>query len=338
MKFTIYYEAKQEALWFRSLSKALSNASMEVIKSYGKNLSVVDDLIAYDSPDIILLQDGVPRLVLEKTEEVPTGHNVGQRFARLVRAAELKVASVYFLPFARMKHGLHANPCWINIRLLEAMLKMWEIHGVPALAIEWPHDENYELVLGGTENEVVGRLIDTLISANFNFAKVTIIDELKAKMKQEINNATLRHRGYGEPPNSVKIILTESLVNSLHEQFRNVNLPEYLTEREKSLVYYIRMSEKACRREDPYTGMQLVYDYHLCRKGPTKNDRHTNLVLHFPNIRKNTWLKKNPFDLMKKRRLWYIVPDLLVFKDGVLNPEIIITKQSLSSWIGGSFA
>lgn len=338
MKFTIYYEAKQEGLWFRDLSERLSDADMRAIKKYGKRPPVLDDLTAYDLPDIILMQDGTPRLVLEKTEEVPTGHNVGQRFARLVRAAELGVMAVYFLPFAAMKHGAHANPCWINTRLLEAMLKMWQIHGIPAVAVEWPHDKDYELIRDGTENRIIGALVDALVSTNFNLAQVKIIDELKAKMEQAIKDATSRHRGYGEPPGSVEIFPTSSFLESLRERFGRVNLPECFAARDRSLVYTIRMHEKTCRREDPYTGMQLVYDYHLCRKGPTKMDRHTNLVLNFPEIRRSVWLKKNPFDPSKKRRLWYIIPDLLVFKDGVLNPETIVAKQSLVYWSGGSIA
>ncbi|MFL6318179.1 MAG: hypothetical protein ACJ73C_15780, partial [Nitrososphaeraceae archaeon] len=55
--------------------------------------------------DIILVEDEVPKLILEKTREVPTGHNVGQRFGRLVNAAEEGVMVIFFLPFIARKHG-----------------------------------------------------------------------------------------------------------------------------------------------------------------------------------------------------------------------------------------
>ena len=38
-------------------------------------------------------------LVVKKTREVPTGHNVGQRMARLIRAVELGIPTIYFCPF-----------------------------------------------------------------------------------------------------------------------------------------------------------------------------------------------------------------------------------------------
>ena len=52
--------------------------------------NIIQKLLKYDRPDIILVKEGVPKLVIEKTREVPTGHNVGQRFARLVNAVESK--------------------------------------------------------------------------------------------------------------------------------------------------------------------------------------------------------------------------------------------------------
>ncbi|MEM2128461.1 MAG: hypothetical protein QXN86_02235 [Candidatus Methanomethylicaceae archaeon] len=327
MSFTIYYEAKQEGLWFQSLSDKLGSAKMKVMEEYGGNPSEVDDLVAYDLPDIILVQDNEPKLVLEKTEEVPTGHNVGQRFARLVRAAERGVISVYFLPFAAMKHGRYANPCWVNARLFEAMFRVWEIHGVPALAVEWSHDGNYELVRDGTENQLLRMLIDELLLANFAFTKVKLVDQLRERMKQATEKALERYKGYGEPPKSIKILPTKDFVDSLQKQFRSLDLPEHLIARGQSLIYTIRMSEGKCRREDPYTGMQLVYDYYLCRNGPTKHDRHTNLIVSFPEISKEVWLRENPFDRQRKRRLWYIVPDLLIFKDAILDPERVITGK-----------
>src|SRR5690349_2762063 len=103
--FVIYYDALQEGEWFRRLDSSLANARLSKMLNKGQNPEFVEELLEYDRPDIILSFRTGPILTLERTEEVPTGHNVGQRFARIVRAAELKVPTVYFFPFAAQKHG-----------------------------------------------------------------------------------------------------------------------------------------------------------------------------------------------------------------------------------------
>ena len=49
-----------------------------------------------------------------------------------------------------------------------------------------------------------------------------------------------------------------------------------------SLVYEIRIMEEKCKRTDPYTGTQFVYDYIECRKGPNITDKISNLILYLP--------------------------------------------------------
>jgi hypothetical protein len=117
----IFADNKVEGAWFRGLSTGLKDASYVPIRRRGGNPPAVKALIVYDRPDIILVSQHDAVLVVEKTREVPTGHNVGQRLARLVRAAELKVPTIYFFPFDAKKHGTFANICHMNIRLLEAM-------------------------------------------------------------------------------------------------------------------------------------------------------------------------------------------------------------------------
>jgi len=306
-------------------------ADMRQLRTHGKNPQMIDELITYDLPDIILLANNKPKIVLEKTEEVPTGHNVGQRFARLVRAAELGVIVIYFLPFAAMKHGKYANPCWVNARLFGAMFKVGEIHQTPFLAINWPHDEEYELLRDGTEDKVIKNFVDELLKKKFDTNAVSLVAQIKVEMERAQNEAIERNRGYEEPPGSVRIESTRDYMDSIRDKCRKPDMPSYMDTRSQTLIYTIGMTEENCRREDPYTGMQLIYDYQYCRYGRTKYDRKTNLILDFPEIREKTWLTKNPYDPRKKRRLWYLVPDLLVFKDGVINPEYIIKSHRTRS-------
>ena len=85
---TIYCDAKHEGLWFRDLSPLLRNAKFATIGRRGTNPPIIESLVFYDRPDIILLYNEEPVLVLEKTTEVPSGHNIGQRLGRMVRALE----------------------------------------------------------------------------------------------------------------------------------------------------------------------------------------------------------------------------------------------------------
>lgn len=95
----IYYDAKQEAEWFQSIDDRLSRIKQIPIPKNPEEMGTNKNILAYDRPDIILVMDGEPVLVLERSEEVPSGHNVGQRFARLLAAAEANVPCIYIFPF-----------------------------------------------------------------------------------------------------------------------------------------------------------------------------------------------------------------------------------------------
>src|SRR4051794_3543893 len=104
MEYTVLYDEPQEAAWFKRLHPKLTDVP-EVSISEARGWRSVTKVLAYDRPDIVLLQNDRPILVVEETVEVPSGHNVGQRFARLAAAAEHAVPAVYFGPYAAKKHG-----------------------------------------------------------------------------------------------------------------------------------------------------------------------------------------------------------------------------------------
>ena len=321
MSVKVYFEADQEGEWFQGLTKPSLKSRYIKLNPYGRNPERIDSLLSYDGPDIILTIDDVPKLVIEKTEEVPTGHNVGQRFARLVKAAEEGVMSIFFLPFKAMKHGKYKNVCYINARILKAMLNVSLVHEVPQLAIEWISDDYHELIRTGSENMWLKQLITELFSSDFNYRNDTI-DTSFRNMEKAFTDAVDRHPNYNSPPPSVSIITTNKFINVFYETLKDIKLPNYFHQRTDTLVYQIGMTEKACRREDPFVGTQFIYDYIYCgRYGPTIKDRKRNLTLHFPKIRKSVWLQRNPYNPRLKRRLWYLVPDLLIFQDGTIYPE-----------------
>jgi hypothetical protein len=175
-----------EGKWFSSLSRHLADVPLIRIKQRGQNPIHIEKLLRYDKPDIILVNGEQPVLVVEKTAEVPSGHNIGQRFGRIVNAAEENVMALFFLPFVAKKHGRYSGACYIPGRFFRALEKIEIIHEVPVLAIDWPSDSSFELITDGTENKVIGELVDDLIYHNFDYSKCEKIKSVRNLMLERV--------------------------------------------------------------------------------------------------------------------------------------------------------
>lgn len=313
--YEIWSDNFGEATWFRSLDNRLTGASVETIGSRGTNPKIIENLIAYDRPDIVLLDDGRPLLVLEKTREVPTGHNGGQRFARLARAAEFQIPTLYFLPFDAKKHGRYASICNINTRILAAMLRMGDIHECWVLPVNWPCDGDGELVIDGTENAVLEKLVGEILSMKSG-EDSSCFRTHENWVRTELQRRNSVFPKYKAPPPSVEVKETKHF---LHKQgLSDHEHAAQLLKRERSLVYRMDMSPTACRRQDPYTGTQFIYDYLWARTGPLPSQRSQNLVLHVPNVPLETWKAANPNNPNTKSCNWYLIADAIVLSDGLI--------------------
>ena len=321
--YEIWSDNLLEAHWFMELEPLLNAAEVQNIGKRGSNPLAVEKLVVYDRPDIILLKDEKPILVVEKTREVPTGHNVGQRVARLARAAEFSVPTLFFLPFDAMKHGKHSSICSLNARLIRAMLRMTEIHEVPVLPVNWPMDSDGELVVDGSENSHLSELVSVLVGESES-EKHNVIHQEIVWLKDELLRRETAYPPYSQLPKSVGFMSTKDFFLSLG--FQSLGGVERLETRAESLVYTIDMSPEKCRRQDPYTGMQFIYDYGWLRKGKKPSNRDSNLILHVPRVDAATWLAANPEDYETKSCNWYLVADAIVLKDAV----IPITEWPLS--------
>ena len=308
MPYTIFYDAYQEAVWFKNLSPYLKHASIKPINTATEPKLL--SLLRYDKPDIILFKDDLPVLSLEKTTEVPTGHNIGQRFGRIVCAAEEKVLGIYYGPFLAKKHGKYASKCWINVRQLDAMLKLKKFHKVPSLAVNWECDQSGELIRDGSETKDLAILINDLIKSDWDY-KIPKIKEIEKQMIDEIASGVRRYPRYKGSPNSAPIIKT-NLYRS-DPRLKKYKFPKAFTNRRESLRYVVGM--KAGLRSDPFTGTQLVYDYLYCRIGPKKSDRSRNLVMEIPDLSVAAWKAVTNIN-RKDKRLLTLFPDLLLLKDG----------------------
>ncbi|MCF8522799.1 MAG: hypothetical protein K9G08_03420 [Pontimonas sp.] len=322
-KFEIWSDNIVEADWFQSLDRRLEGAGLKSIGRRGANAVVVDELVVYDRPDIILLEDGMPILVVEKTREVPTGHNVGQRFARLARAAELGVPTIFFLPFDAKKHGIHGSICSLNARLIRAMLKMSVIHDTPVLPVNWPVDGHGELFVDGRENREIARLVSEVLDGQSSLDSDVVSREV-ASLRDELRRRELAYPPYGRLPPSADLRQTDGFFRELG--FQDLAGVGDLKSRAESLVYRLDMSPAKCRRQDPYTGMQFVYDYGWLRTGPNPANRAANLILHVPRVDAQTWITSNPEDYESKSCNWYLIADAIVLQDAVIH----ITEWPLS--------
>lgn len=312
-RFKVYYDSLTEASWFSDLNDAfdIDNNEYNIIERRGKNTSLVERITAYDKPDIILIKDNKPLLVIEITQEVPTGHNVGQRFARLVRSVELGIPTIYYFPFDAKKHGVYSNMCNLNIRLLAAAKRMYQIHRTPLLCVNWPTDQHGEIITDGTENTHIMEILKSYVDSGFDKNCKGFKDHL-LYMENEYVRRLSNRPSYGNLPSSIVEYKTKDFIR----EFGIKNAPNSFVNREKTYVYKMGMTPNNCKRQDPYTGMTFIYDYLVCRNGIHVEDKSNNLVLYFPELSVEIWNENNPNDPATKSCNWYLTANMFVLNNG----------------------
>jgi len=320
----IYYDARQEAEWFKSLDSRLSGIEILPIPSNPENHSLLKQVLAYDRPDIILVINGVIVLVLERSEEVPSGHNVGQRFARLAAAAEAEVPCIYIFPFKAMKHGGDtAGPRYVNLRLFDTLKKVFDAKNTLLGIINWPVDARSELIRT-PEKDVktkafVSAILDHVDSEHAppkpsDFASISTQKELEKEIKNAKDLAPRRNT-YSTPPKSLKIISSKSIAENFEIPIKNFNFDE-------SVVYKIGMKYI---RSDPYTGMAMMYHHLYACDSTGKKQR--DVVLLMPEISIEEWrIKDRDSSRSKDIRLFKETGDIIIFKDGYLSEDGLFVK------------
>ena len=301
MAFEVWGDSKIESEWFIDLEPRLARCRVYTIGDRGTNPSHIESLILYDRPDIILCRDGKPVLVLEKTREVPTGHNIGQRLGRIVRALECQAPAITLVPFRARKHGIHTSICEINVRVLRAAVRMGELHSLPCLFLKWPVDSHGELIGDGSEAPGLKSLVAQSLTEGLTLAATVVKTALK-QMEDHAHTLESARAQYKKPPASIVIQSSSAAVDTGGHT--------------RVCVYTINMKPAACRREDPYTGMQFLYDYLYCRRGTHVADKQTALVLNFPSLTQKQFVQANPNDPRRKSSLWYATANELWFTDG----------------------
>lgn len=311
MKFTILYDEPQEAAWFRSLHPDLQNASEESI-TRAQKWPFVKDVLSYDRPDIILIDNEDPILVIEETIEVPSGHNVGQRFARIAAAAENHVPCLYFGPYVAKKHGGDTSgPRYMNLRLFYALDAMVRKTGTAVTTINWPVDKHCEVRRDSEKDDDVREYISTFLSLYRshgikNINRAMLESNIHKKMMEErqyfSDNSIRKPEQYDNPPNSVSIIKTSEFLSSFKVSPQSI--PSHVSE---VVLYNVGMNNI---RSDPYTGMAMLYHYLYIAE-----HRERILVLWFPNIKWSIWKTASQGGSRKDIRLFRIAADAILFSD-----------------------
>ncbi|MEM5853704.1 MAG: hypothetical protein QW228_05025 [Candidatus Aenigmatarchaeota archaeon] len=116
--------------WF--LSKLYYPAIEPVLKSVKKNVILnkysfkdtkavnvvgtnqVKEFCRFRVPDILLIINNQPILVLETTDAVPTGNQPGKKIPILLKCAELKIPSILYLPLVRRRPPPHNSNAFCN--------------------------------------------------------------------------------------------------------------------------------------------------------------------------------------------------------------------------------
>jgi len=313
LNLAILYDEPQEARWFRRLDPRLRDVDKYPITGATRRFPAVAGVLEYDRPDIVLLADGEPVLVVEETVEVPSGHNVGQRFARLAAAAEQGVPVLYFGPYAAMKHGGEtAGPRYVNLRLFYALEALEDATGTAITTINWPVDDRYELLRGrGHDDDVreyVTLLLDALEDWPDALSEAIVDSDLRERLRSEraefIDSSIVNPDQYLEPPPSLDFWSRAQLAAAAG--VATTSVPSGATH----AVYKVGMRKM---RSDPYTGMAMLYRYLYLSTG-----RADSLVLRFPHIDRQTWHDLAQRGRRKDIRLYRHTADAIWFSDGLL--------------------
>jgi len=310
----LYYDSFQEGIWFKGLHQRLTAAGLYPFPSGEVGPEYLQLALLHDRPNVIVVENDQPILVLERTVEVPSGHNVGQRFARLVAAAQMHVPIVYFGPYAAYKHGgATQGPRYMNLRLFHALKKLGEIECTAVTTINWPVDQNYEIIqTPAIRDKRMKDYLDLFFSLYDMYGLPAMTEHLinstfqreqEDEQRTFVSESVVRPEQYDSPPESVRILPWQSISVLASQHPTNLKSPE-------TVFYKIGMTYL---RSDPYTGMALLYSYLYC--GGLKN-RTRDLVLYFPNITNGQWSAAAARGNRKDIRLFRLAADGILFSDG----------------------
>ena len=313
--YQVFCDSLQEGMWFINLHRDFRDAQLVVIPNTQREQARygIDKILQYDRPDIILKDKGEVIFVLERTVEVPSGHNVGQRFGRLVAAAKERIPVVYFGPYMAYKHGgITAGPRYMNLRLFYSLRNVSDYYNTAITTINWPVDSACEVLKTPAKDRRLIVYLELYLRYYNTYGMQGLTEYIKNSKFQEEQYAeqesfAIREiqnpEQYDVPPDSVEIMPRRQFEN---EYTRIPGLPRSIQYVE---VYHIGMKHI---RSDPYTGMAALYHYLY------GNDNLIQ-ILHFPNIYIEEW--RHLRTSTKTYRMYREFCTGILFADGLIMQE-----------------
>jgi hypothetical protein len=193
---------------------------------------------------------------------------------------------------------------------------MAEIEQTAVTTVNWPLDKNYELVQTSFKDQRVRAYLELFFRVYGNVELPSVCNQIRnsefereqdVERRNFISTDVARPEDYDGPPDSVKIAVWREISQLAARRPQNLSCAE-------TVLYQVGMKYV---RSDPYTGMAMLYSYLYCNG---LKERTRNLVLHFPNIKKQTWEALAGSD-RKDIRLYRLTADGILFKDGYLRHE-----------------
>lgn len=349
------------------------------VNAFARNPRKIQELLYLDKPDVIVTykknENSIekPILCIEFSEQTPMGQNTYQRFPRAVASAEAGVPFIIVFPekdWVERKIKETSNWEYASPFIFNGLKKLTEFYKIPIISQNWTCEKKkvspkgykcYDLVypnLPDSKNKEMKRffeIIDIIVKNTLENAstedlfrnKIIIesINDLDAKRfskgRDFLKKVPSVSSGYFMPTSKLqKHILEQTTLT----EFDETCLPSYFIARESSFIFHSNTNNF---RADPYTGTMLVYDYSFCRFGKLKTDRHTNLIIYFPNIKFEKVKEKvekyyknrcpfrksfsfNPeyltlhlrdgckFTKQKEIRIFFYFADMIILKDKIL--------------------
>jgi hypothetical protein len=271
---------------------------------FAANPRLIRDILYLDAPDLVVTsgRPEEPIIALEFTQEAGTGHDLFQRFARVVAAAEAGIPFAYVFPERKwVTRGEGGGWDEFNPLILRALLQVARFHNIPVLGFFWPAADHADpargkLLFDRTHSEQVPRthpdirplwefvnLTVDFYQANRPFSEIALqpfYAEREAWMWEHFA-ARGGHDKQWSPLTQCSVEPTADLSDYVRNHVPNArpNWPQEMASRSSTVIY--RTDSKTFGR-DPYAGCLVAVDYLCCRQGPTRDHRHSNLCVHYP--------------------------------------------------------
>lgn len=297
---------------------------------------------------LVTQQDGRthhPLLSCTFSRHAPMGQNAFQLMTSAVASVENGVPFFLVSPdrLAVQRRDGAISVEKMHPILLQAFLRMMEIHRVPCMFLPWPTDDRGE----GPEFREDPRF-PSMPDRSSGIIQLLFQCLNMALMGKRAEDVSIRLLGYGgvvrrrlemeeaklkegatvlevPPAGSGTLLPTGSLprhFGSLLGARRMLRLLENVESRSTTLVF---KTDSQSLRSDPYLGTLLAYDYAFCRIGARPTDRATNVIAHFREVsllngREALWTDPDRMRYSKSVRASKFLKycDAMVFRDGYL--------------------